>query len=226
MNSTPSLFRVARRSVLSVAVMAAVLVGLATTTSVQAQASKKGEKAAASLKALAKEVEAGDKQIGVVTAALNQLVNKPNEDLKKPYKQFEKGVKKLESITASARKRQVGLKQEKDAYLQAWDQEIAKISNEDIKSRSAERKQKVTDELAKLSDLSSKLSESYKAFEQNLIDIRSALSADLTPGGVQAVAPVANKARENAVSVRDNLKSLSAELETLGFAMSSKAQKP
>jgi hypothetical protein len=190
-----------------------------------AQASKKGEKAADSLKALAKEVQAGEAQVGAVTSTLDQLVNRQNKDLRKAYKAYDKEVKRLGDIASNARKRRDGLLANRESYLKAWDQDLAKIQNEDIRARSSDRRQKVQVELDKLAELAKKVGESYRAFEANVLDIQRALGADLTPGGVQAIAPVANEARKNAVPLRDSLNGLHQQLESLGVAMSAKAQK-
>jgi hypothetical protein len=58
-----------------------------------------------------------------------------------------------------------------------------------------------------------------------LEDIHKALGADLTAGGVQAVAPTVNEARKSALALRDSLTKLRNELQALGVAMSSAAPK-
>jgi len=204
-------------------VVCSILLTLASATPCLAQASKKAEKAADSLKDLAKEVQEGEAQLGVVTASLDQLVNKENADLRKPYKAFQKAVEKLTDIAGDAKKRREGLNKNKDAYFKAWDEEIATIQNEDIRSRSAERRQKVQQQLESLSTITSSTADNYRALEQNLKDIQTALSVDLTPGGIKTIAPVANKANQSAAAVRENLTKLHGELETLGFALSAKA---
>ncbi len=190
-----------------------------------AQASKRGEKAADSLKALAKTVQEGQVQVGEVTRALDQLCNKQNQDLRKPFKAYQKAVKKLSSLAADARKRRDGLAQDRQAYLKAWDQDLASIQQEDIRNRGQERKQKVQQELGKLAALGTQVGDTYQQFDAQLRDIQKAVGADLTPAGVQAVAPTANAARASAVSLRENLTKLSAELRSLGVAMSAKAPK-
>jgi hypothetical protein len=191
----------------------------------QAQASKRGEKAADSLKALAKTVQEGQTQVTEVTRALDQLCNKQNKDLSKPYKTYEKAVQKLSSLAAEARKRREGLVKNREAYLKAWDQDLAAIQQEEIRTRSQERIQKVQQELEKLAKLGTEVGETYQKFEAQALDIKKAVGADLTPSGVEMVAPIANQARSSAVGLRDSLAKLSSELQSLGVAMSSKAPK-
>jgi chromosome segregation ATPase len=190
-----------------------------------AQAAKKGEKTADSLKAAAKNVENGESQVAAVTKALDQLVNQPNQDLRKPFKAYESAVDKLMKTAADAQKRREGAQNRREAYLAAWDEDMAKIQNEDIRNRSADRRQKVQQQLDRLGQCVTAVGDAYRPFEQNLVDIKTALGSDLTPGGVESIRPVANKARENAVSLRNSLTKLRQELESMGVAMSAKAAK-
>lgn len=191
----------------------------------QAQTAKKGEKAADSLKALAKTVQTGEAQLTEVTSALDQLCNKPNKDLRKPYKAFEKAMKSLSNTAADARKRREGLQKNREAYLAAWDQEIAKIDQVEIRDRSEARRKQVEEELAKLSASASEVGAAYQKYEAQLVDIHTALGLDLTEAGVKSVAPIANEARKSAVTLRESIAALRQELQTLGVKMSAKAAK-
>lgn len=212
------------RSIL-LATACVVVLALVSATPCLAQAAKKGEKAADSLKALAKTVEQGEAQVTATTSALNQLCNKANRDLRKPFKAYEKAVKKLSSLAAEARKRREGLEKNRDAYLAAWDQDIAAIQHEDLKMRSLERREQVQKELQNLATLATAVGENYRKYEALLLDIQKVAGADLTQGGIQSVASTANQARASAVALRDSISSLRKELQSLGVALSAKAAK-
>lgn len=205
---------------------ACVLLSLALSLPVVGQASKKGEKTAETLMKLAEDVEAGDKQVGVATTVLHQLANQGNPDLRKPFKQYQKAVDKLGDIAKDARKRRDEMQAHRSAYFLEWDLELAKIQNEDIHARSADRRQKVQQDLEALSRRVSVVDNSLESFEKLLRDIETALGTDLSSDGVQAVRPAVNTSNQKAVELRGQLGDLRAQLQSLGVAMSAKTPKP
>ncbi len=186
----------------------------------QAQAYKKGQKTAADLQTLAREVQQGGKQIGLVMNALNQMMDAPGSDLRKQYSEFVKAAKKMGSIADGARKRRIAIQANRQNYIKAWDAELAKIQNEDIKSRGLERRQEVDAKLQKLASAAAAAAADYRAFEADIVDIQKYLATDLTRAGLEAVKPVAQAADEHAGKLRASLIELETQLKALGVAMS------
>jgi hypothetical protein len=216
---------VTARQWLVTAMMAGLMCAPAFTTPALAQAYKTGEKASKKLKDLAKEVDLGKVQIETVMSKLNSLVSAPGDDLRKQYKEFDKAAKKMVDIAEKAKKRREEMQTERNAYLKQWDAELAKIQNEDIRTRSADRLKQVQTELDKLANLASEAGGAYRPFQSDILDIQRYLASDLTRSGLQAIAPTVTKANEHATDLRAALGKLSAQLDSMGVAMSSKAAK-
>ncbi len=98
---------------------------------------------------------------------------------------------------------------------------MAGIHYEAVRDQSVSRKTQVSNELNTI----------YERYRQNqavvepliayLRDIRTALSIDLTAGGIAAVKPLADNAEQNARKVQTALAQLSDELTASGVRMSS-----
>lgn len=215
-NSTPNPARLATLAILALTCLLA--------TPLQAQTYKKGQKTAEDLHDLAREVQEGSKQIGIVMTTLNQMLTAPGADLRKQYSQFDKAAKKMSSIAASARKRRIAIQANRQEYIKAWDAELAKIQNQDIKASGLERRQQVDAQLQTAATAAAAAGANYREFEADIVDIQKYLATDLTRAGLDAIKPVATSATEHAGKIRASLIEVETQLKALGVAMS--AQQP
>lgn len=180
---------------------------------------KQGSKTSESVMTASQAIEDGRAQIDKVTASLNKLVNAQNQDLRPLFKDYSSNVDKLDSIAKDVKKRAEEMKSKGQAYFKEWDAELAKINNEDIKTRSADRRTDVEQSFQRLSDASQKLKSVYQPLMSDLQDIRTALNNDLTPAGVQNIKPIAERVISEAAQVKDAAGQVSAEFSALGVKM-------
>lgn len=213
------------RRLARLAAVACVALACLLAVPLQAQAYKKGQKTAQDLQDLSREVHEGGKQIGLVMNALNHMLTAPGADLRKQYSEFEKAAKKMGSIADSARKRRIAIQANRQEYIKAWDAELAKIQNEDIKSRGLQRRQEVDSQLQKAATAAATAGADYRAFEADIVDIQKYLATDLTRAGIEAIRPVAKTADEHAGKIRASLLEVETQLKALGIAMSAEQPK-
>lgn len=181
----------------------------------------KGDAAATSLREAAAEVQGQGRALEVTMGTLNELVTKPEPDLKPQFKRFGKS---LDDLAASARRNeraQVRITQKSAAYFEAWDKQLATMNYEAVRSRSAARKAEVTNSLDSVNKRYRETQDAMGPLMNYLSDVRKALDSDLTPNGVQAAKPIVEKARENAGKVQLALGHLSTELTDCSSRMSS-----
>jgi len=181
----------------------------------------KGTKTSESIMSTADQLAQGREQIDKVNASLTNLSNaQPGQDLRPLYKDYSSNVDKLDSIAADVRKQAEAMRSKGQAYFHEWETEQAKINNEDIKTRSVQRRAEVEQAFSRINDKSQRLKDAYQPLMSDLKDIRTALNNDLTPGGIAAIKPIADRVAKETVVVKVAAGSVESEFQTLGLNMS------
>jgi hypothetical protein len=187
---------------------------------------EKAGNTAVSLHKTAASIDQGSTQVDAVLAALLELVNNPAADLKPQFKKFDAAVNALQATAANVSATAKSMREKSNDYFKDWDQQLAQIKNEDIKGRSAERKTEVQQQYIAMKKDFLLAGDAFKPFMANLKDIRTALTADLTAGGLASIKDVATKANSEAVPLRAAIGKLSADFKTLGVSMSATTPAP
>jgi len=186
---------------------------------------EKGSAAGAGLQASADRISQGSAKIDATLASLNDLVNNPG-DLVTQFKKYSSSVSGLESSAKDVQSKVAAMRAKGNDYFKSWDQQTAQIQNEDIKNRSAARKEEMMKKFTDIKMSYTQASESFKPFMQDLKDIQTALATDLTPGGVTAIKGAADKANKDAVPLKDSINKLATQFKDVGAAMQSAAPPP
>jgi len=181
----------------------------------------KGNKAAADIQTAANRIAALPDQIDKTLAALDELVNKPQTDLRPQFKQFTADLHDVQSaaIDIAAARRSMG--EQSKEFFATWDAQLAKINNEDIKARSLERRSDVNQQLATIKRSYAEAEIAFRPFLADLQDVQKYLSVDLTAGGLAAIQPTVTRAHAGAAQLTANLTQLAEQFRALGLAMSS-----
>jgi uncharacterized phage infection (PIP) family protein YhgE len=186
---------------------------------------QKGAAAGAGLQASADKITQGSAKVDAALASLNELVKNPG-DLVAQFKKYSASVSELESGAKDVQGKVASMRGKGNEYFKAWDEQTAQIHNEDIKNRSVERKAEMQKKFTEIKMSYTEASESFKPFLSDLKDIQTALATDLTPGGVQAIKGVADKANKDAGPLKASIEKLAGQFRDLGAAMSAAAPPP
>jgi len=203
----------------SAVVLAVFTAGCATSSS--STSYKKAGDTSTSLQETAVGIDKGEVQIDAVLVALSDLVNNPNTDIKSQFEKFNASVGKLDSLSKDVSKQALAMQAQGAAYFQQWDTDLATIQNEDIRSRSTDRKNRVAARFDRVRASYAHTRDAFVPFMSRLTDIRTALATDLTAGGLASVKSTANEAKSDAAPLREALRDLSAEFTALGLSLSS-----
>jgi Skp family chaperone for outer membrane proteins len=187
---------------------------------------QKGAATGAGLVEAANKIEQGKTNIDAVLSAMNSLANSSQGDLAPKYKLFTTDVSNLRDSAKDVKDRVADMRENGNAYLKTWDEQLAQIKNEDIKARSAERRQTVQKELNDIKKSYTEVQMSFDPFLSNLTDIQTALGNDLTTGGVDAVKGAMDTANKHGAELKVSMNKLAAEFRDLGVAMSSSTPAP
>jgi hypothetical protein len=186
----------------------------------------KAEDTSTSLQQTAKRIDQGNAQIDIVLTNLSALVNSPNEHLKPQYKKFNSAMNDLESLVKNVGDDANDMQTEGVAYFDKWDEELAKIHNEDIRSRSEERERLMSEQFDQVEADYLHTRNDFTPFMSDLEDIRTALAVDLTAGGLDSIRDEVTKANQDSAPVRQSLNNLSASFKELGVSLSAKVERP
>jgi len=184
---------------------------------------KKGDTAAMTLQDAAADVQAESRAIDTTVAALDDLAKNPSGDLRLQFKRYSKSLDRLIAAAKRTDATALRMEQKHTAYFLAWDKELPTINYEAIRSRSEARRE----EVARRFETVDKSYREAQTVVQPLIDyfedIRKALGADLTIGGLTAVKEIVHNADQNAAKVQGALGKLTDDLVAASSEMSSVA---
>jgi chromosome segregation ATPase len=200
------------------AVLALVLCYLPACTSTGYQ---KGDIAAVNMQKAATEVQAESRALNQTLASLRDLENEPSGDLRVSFKRYSQSIDRL--IATAQRTESTGkrMEQKSAAYFEAWDRQLPAIDYQHIRDLSDARRTEVTN---RVDALNRRYQESQAAVQPLISyfqDIRKALAADLTVGGLESLKDVVQHATGNVAKVQIALDALATDLTNSSSRMSS-----
>jgi Protein of unknown function (DUF2959) len=205
--------RVLQSSIFGMALLA--ICGCASTNYQRADA------AGASLHKASAKIQAESRAIDVTLVELDDLVNKPGPDLKPQFARYNVSLSRLVAASKRAEKSADIAHQKSAEYFENWDKESADIKYESVRDQSVSRKTQVSTEFNTVDQRYRENQAVIEPLISYLQDIRTALSTDLTVGGIQSVKGLAENAQQNARKVQTALARLSDELGASATRMSS-----
>jgi hypothetical protein len=182
---------------------------------------ERGNRAAQDVQTAANRIAALPLQIERTTASLDDLINKPQADLRPQFRQFNANLNEVESTARDIATARRAMGERSKEFFAAWDAQLAEINNEDIRARSQARKTEVTQRMDGIKRDYAVAEAAFRPFLSELQDVRKFLSLDLTPGGLAAIKPTVTKANANAAQLTATITQLTEEFRALGLAMSS-----
>jgi len=182
---------------------------------------RQGDSASVSLHNAATEIRAESAAINVTLASLDNLVNNPGPDLKPQFARYSHSLDRLVAASKRAEKSAEVAKQTSADFFESWDKRTADIKYEAVRDQSVSRKTQVSSEFNTVNDRYRENQSVIDPLISYFQDIRTALSTDLTMGGIQSVKTLADNAAQNAHKVQTALARLSDELYDSGARMSS-----
>jgi len=180
---------------------------------------QKAGQAADSVSDAAREIDLARTQIDQATSALDTLVHGPDADLKKNFTPYRDAVMALDATFASVNQKADTMEKEGQRYFAAWDQKLAEINSEDLRTRSRERQQAASDRFTQIQESYRDARQQFAPLMSKLHDIQRVLGVDLTPAGVDSVRAPADQASQSAQQLQQTLARLASQFRQLGTAL-------
>jgi hypothetical protein len=181
---------------------------------------------ATTLKNSADRLNRGTAQLDATLVALAQLVDNPAPDLKPQFSKFNTAVNNLDSLSRNLGRQSVSIQQQGAAYFQKWDEHLTTIQSASIREASAERKQSVMRQFERVKQNAEEVEAKLVPFVAEMKDIRTALQADLTPAGLNAIRSTSSRLSSKGVAVRESLTNLANEFTQISAALAAATPAP
>ena len=202
---------------LAIIAFAAYFVGCATMAGF-----KKGARAAASMNDAQNELLEAKSQTEATTISLNAFNKQDDIDLPTQFKEFRKAIHSMESQFGRARRSVEKANEKGDKFFHEWEQEIALITNEDLRQRSETRKKNLLESFNKIGASMQPAEDAYGIFMSDLRDVERFLSIDLTPEGIAEISDTVQKANADSETLQEKIDAVIAALSRMAAEMPSK----
>ena len=140
-------------------------------------------------------------------------------DLKKPFDAYSKNLDQLDSEGKRTIKRMDDMKARNTAYYAEWEKQGDTYTNPQIRELSDERRVKLAAIYAQVPEAGVGIKGAYNAYLIDLKEIQRYLSNDLTPKGLDAIAPVASKSIQDREALKTSFVPLLAALDAIHAEM-------
>lgn len=152
-------------------------------------------------------------QSDVTAKSLDSLVKAGQPDLKKTFDTYSDNLATLDSRGKRVLKHVEEMKLRSKEYFTEWEKQGDAYINPQIRELSEERRKKLAEMYAQVHTAGGGIKNAYLAYLTDLKEIQTYLSNDLTPKGVEAIAPVANKSFQDLEVLKTSLTPLIAALD-------------
>jgi len=155
-----------------------------------------------------------------VRATLNTLDamrTQRDGDISALYSEMVDSINQLERSANRVAATHRRMQKEGTKYFDKWNEQIASMANEDIRMRTEERRDTIRQNLDQVQQGYQELAAAYDEFIADVKDIQTALSADLTTGGVAAMSePIRTTVRSglDVIEISDRVADAHEELGT------------
>lgn len=167
------------------------------------------------LQGLKREIMLGRSSVRDTTAALANLRDNRGNDLRPQFNAYVKALDTLDSKAGGVGAVADMAGDKSDRYFKNWDAQINTISDKDLREAGADRHQSAKDEYAKLRALDAELRVAFRPYMGLLTDIKTSLTADLTPQGLQNAQPTIRKAIDGESAVLSRVDALVKQIDAM-----------
>jgi septal ring factor EnvC (AmiA/AmiB activator) len=151
-------------------------------------------------------------QVGVTLEELNRL-KKDNVDLRTQLQKYEQELVNMETQAGVARDRVISMESKGMAYFQAWEDEIASLSNKDIRDQAQSRYNKRVKSYNKIIKAMTEARDQLKPFMSDLNDVKKLLGSELSRESVKSASNLIRQANWHGEDVVESLKDVEGELD-------------
>lgn len=144
-------------------------------------------------------------RVSDTNGSLEVLVKMDQVDEKKAFEKYSDNVKKMNEVGKRLFEHADKMRTQQKEYFEEWRKQGNTYTNPEIQALSEQRREDLSGSFVKISEASVGVKGAFKAYMSDLGEIRTFLSTDLTPKGVQSITPVVRKAVEDGERLKDSI---------------------
>lgn len=154
---------------------------------------QRSEKTGTSMQAVEQDIRQAVAQVDVTAASLDELVRPGQADVKKAFEKYAANVEKMEHQGKLLFEHSDKMSAQGKEYFEEWRKQGNAYSNPEIQALSEQRRADLSAVFVRISEASVGVKGAFKAYISDNREIKTYLSNDLTPKGVESITPVAQK---------------------------------
>jgi hypothetical protein len=185
-----------------------------------ASSKTQGEKTVQSYMQTRETLAGSRKQVALTQASLENLRTTPPHALKDAFRRYKDAVNQLEKEGTDAKWRAQSMKEQSDAHIQAWQEEMKTIKDPTIKASVESRRDAVSTNFKLIQMYAEDARKAYEPFLQGNKDIVQALSIDLTPAAVSGLRASIDGVMAKGKALDDKLWSMEHALDNIANGLS------
>lgn len=171
---------------------------------------QRSEKTGVSMQSVEKDIQNANVQVDVTAGALQELVSPGQSDLKKSFGRYSAEVDKMEHLGKVLFDHADKMNAQGKNYFEEWQRQGDAYVNPEIAALSDQRRSEMNAYYVAIAEASAGVKRTAKAYLSDILEIRTYLSNDLTPKGIETITPVAQKA----ITDGENLKAAAVPVVT------------
>lgn len=178
---------------------AVILAGCAT------KGMQRSEKTGTTMKTVEGDYQQAIEQLDTTKASLEDLVRPGQADVKKAFERYSDNVDKMETLWKRLSGHSDSMRAQGKEYFAEWQKQGNGYTNPEIQALSEQRRSDLTAIFAEISDASIGVKGAFKAYMSDITEIRTYLSTDLTPKGIEAITPITQKAGRDGDELKQSI---------------------
>jgi len=160
----------------------------------------RAEKTTDSMQAVEGDYLKTSEQIDVTRVSLENLLKPDQSDLRKNYDEYTENVTKMEKLGKQLDRHSEKMRARGNEYFTEWE---TSYTNPEIRELSERRRIEMREVYAKIPEASIGVRGALKSYLTDIKEIQMYLSYDLTPVGIEAIRPTAQKAVVDGDNVKE-----------------------
>ena len=192
-----------------------ILTGCGSSTGMQ-----RSEKATTSMETFDNDIKLVVAQIDATNASLNDLTRSSQSDVKKAFDLYKKQVSKIEDLQKTFAKHSDEMNARGKDYFDEWQKDGDKYKNPAIQQLSEQRQQELADIYGQIARNSLGVKEAFQTYVSDAKQVLNYLSNDLTPKGIEAIAPTSQKVIYDGDNLKYSIKNVQTAVDRARAEMS------
>jgi len=155
-------------------------------------------------------------QIDATRASLENLIEPVQVDVKKAYKGYAENVDKMEKLGKQLDMHTDQMRTRGNDYFVEWE---SSYTNPEIRELSERRRIELREVYAKIPEASIGVKGALKAYLTDVREIQKYLANDLTPQGIAAISPIAQRSATDGDNLKETIKHVLGAIEQVKVEM-------